>query len=396
VKAARTAKSRAVQKIVLAVKSVGTKQQQALALQAATCHPELQSIAKSAGYSAANTTSSAEFNLLQMEKMVRRAVATKTKEGRPNHDKASFVESIMTSISESPNTTQKPSSMRAQSSVLGLPWSTGRRLLKNAKAKRGLLSSMESGVEWSRRRKRKRWQKISQDVRDKVYAWIVDHEMVVESPIANDALLKLNLVTGEKERVPKLLLQIPVRELHNDLLKPVEEGGLLEARDNNGRALISDTALRSMMPEQLRRATERHKQMCGCEICITVRSLQQTLNAWRKRHINNLKNELHSILDPQCKQLAKTRLEEYQNHVLRPGNKSWHERPSDAVKEIQCPAIDGIGLPKWKCVLRRCDQCPAYRVPAEEKSALNDSPRIFFHSYLNTTKCSKHGDLKLI
>jgi hypothetical protein len=201
-------------------------------------------------------------------------------------------------------------------------------------------------------------------------------------------------VTGIKERVPKLLLQIPVRELHNDLLKPVEEGGLLEARDENGIALISDTALRSMMPEQLRRATERHKQMCGCEICITVQSLQQTLNAWRKHHIHKLKTELYSILDPQFKQMAMTRLEEYQNHVLQLGKKSWHKRPSDAVKEIQCPAIDGIGLPKWKCVLRHCESCPTYDVPSEEKSTLEDSPRISFHYYITTTKCSKHGDLK--
>jgi hypothetical protein len=218
--------------------------------------------------------------------------------------------------------------------------------------------------------------------------------MVIESLIANDALLKMDPVTGKKERVPKLLLQIPVRELHNNLLKPVEEGGLPEAHDDNGRALISDTALRSMMPEQLRRATERHKRMCGCEICIMVRSLQETLNAWRKHHINKLKTQLHSILDPQLKPIAINQLEEYQNHVLRFGNKSWHERPSDAVQEIQCPIIDGIGLPKWKCVLRRCDSCPTYDVPSEEESALEDSPQIFFHYYVNMTQCSKHGDLK--
>jgi hypothetical protein len=113
--------------------------------------------------------------------------------------------------------------------------------------------------------------------------------MVQESPIANDALLHPNPVTGKKERVPKLLLQIPICELHRNLLKLVEEGGLPEARDENGRALISDTALWSMMPEQLPRATERHKQMCGCEVCIMVRSLQLTLNAWQKPHINKLK-----------------------------------------------------------------------------------------------------------
>jgi hypothetical protein len=184
-----------------------------------------------------------------MEKMVRRAVFTKTKEGRPNDDKASFVESLLTSIVESPNTAIKPPSMRAQSSALGIPWSTGRRLLKNAKAKRILLKYIEIGVDWSQRRKRKLWRNVDQDVRDKLHAWIINHEMVIESPISNDILLKLNPVTGIKERVPKLLLQIPVRELHNDLVKPIEEGGLLKARDENVIALISHTALRSMMPE---------------------------------------------------------------------------------------------------------------------------------------------------
>jgi hypothetical protein len=71
-----------------------------------------------------------------------------------------------------------------------------------------------------------------------------------------------------------------------------------------------------------------------------------------------LKAELYSILDPQFKQMAITCLEEYQNRVLQFGNKSWQECPSDAVKEIQCSAMDGIGLPEWKCILRRCQSCP--------------------------------------
>jgi hypothetical protein len=60
-----------------------------------------------------------------------------------------------------------------------------------------------------------------------------------------------------------------------------------------------------------------------------------------------LKTELYSILEPHFKQMAVTCLEEYQNHILQSGNKSWHEHPSDAVKEIQCSAIDGMGLLKW-------------------------------------------------
>jgi hypothetical protein len=85
---------------------------------------------------------------------------------------------------------------------------------------------MESGDDWSQKRRRKQRSKVNQDIQDKLHAWIVDQEMIIKSPTLNDALLKLNPVTGIKERVPKLLLQIPVPpELHNNLLKPVEEGG---------------------------------------------------------------------------------------------------------------------------------------------------------------------------
>jgi hypothetical protein len=44
-----------------------------------------------------------------------------------------------------------------------------------------------------------------------------------------------------------------------------------------------------MMAEQLRRATER---------------VDVKYASWRKRHINKLKTQLHSILDPQLKPIA--------------------------------------------------------------------------------------------
>ena len=138
-------------------------EQQAVALQAAACHPGIQQIATAAGFTGEATVNSfigqataveqrSEFSGLQMEKMVRRAVATKEPKGRPNNDGASFVESLLTSIAESPDSslspqqTRKAPTMRAQALALGLPWTTGRTMLKNAKAKRGLLKRMEAGV----------------------------------------------------------------------------------------------------------------------------------------------------------------------------------------------------------------------------------------------------------
>jgi hypothetical protein len=55
--------------------------------------------------------------------------------------------------------------------------------------------------------------------------------VVVTSPIYNETILvKQEPGSSEKRRVPKLLLETPVWELHNLLVAPVEQGGLPEGR----------------------------------------------------------------------------------------------------------------------------------------------------------------------
>ena len=49
----------------------------------------------------------------------------------------------------------------------------------------------------------------------------------------------------------KLLLQIPVCELHNDLLSEDPNIGLKGTFDPNGNVLISDTGLRALLPLHL-------------------------------------------------------------------------------------------------------------------------------------------------
>jgi hypothetical protein len=58
---------------------------------------------------------------------------------------------------------------------------------------------------------------------------------------------------------------MPVRELHNDLLKD-PPAGLAEARDVNDKCVISITMLHSLLPLELKPATKRHKQMCNQHI----------------------------------------------------------------------------------------------------------------------------------
>ena len=48
---------------------------------------------------------------------------------------------------------------------------------------------------------------------------------------------------NEKRSVPKYYLQTPIRELHADMIKSAENGGLQEAKDETGAVIISKTML---------------------------------------------------------------------------------------------------------------------------------------------------------
>jgi len=169
-------------------------------------------------------------------------------------------------------------------------------------------------VPWSRVKQRKGFTKITAEIREKLNDWVLAaHLHVIQSPITNDTLLIDYRNTGVTTRVPKLLIEISIRDLHNDLLELPESGGLAEARDAEGKVIISDSVLRCLLPPQLWKMTDRHKQMCGCEICLSIIHLQQTLNRWRHRFSRKLKDEAASsflsrdqklALDLHCKQPA--------------------------------------------------------------------------------------------
>ena len=62
----------------------------------------------------------------------------------------------------------------------------------------------------------------------------------MQSPIANDCLkVKIDGHT-EPQLVQKLLLQVSVRELHNNLVIATKHGGLKEARYEDDNIIISD------------------------------------------------------------------------------------------------------------------------------------------------------------
>ena len=133
------------------------------------------------------------------------------------------------------------------------------------------------------------YQKVSNEIRKELHKWIFQHPHVICCPDKRDTLLIIDPdnVDGEKIRVAKWLLQIPLTELHQDLLSTGDQGFKL-CRNEYGDVIIPDTALRELMPKQIKPMSDRYKKMCCCTICITMKNHQSNLNKFRKTLVSYL------------------------------------------------------------------------------------------------------------
>ena len=91
----------------------------------------------------------------------------------------------------------------------------------------------------------------------------------------------------EPQLVPKLLLQVSVRALHNSLVNDPNDCGLKGASDEDDIIIISDSTLRSLFPPQSKQMSARYKIMCGCECCIYSKSIHSSFISWRDRYVKN-------------------------------------------------------------------------------------------------------------
>ena len=72
----------------------------------------------------------------------------------------------------------------------------------------------------------------------------------------------------EPQIVPNFLLLVSVREIHHSLVSDPNDGGIKDTRDEDGKIIISDSTLRSLLPPQLKQMSACYKIICGCECCI--------------------------------------------------------------------------------------------------------------------------------
>ena len=82
-------------------------------------------------------------------------------------------------------------------------------------------------------------------LREESFEWILYHTDAKPSCATSDVVTVLNPESKQKEVFPKMSMEISVGYLHNDMIKPSENSGLVSVVDSvTLKVLISDTTLR--------------------------------------------------------------------------------------------------------------------------------------------------------
>ena len=193
--------------------------------------------------------------------------------------------------------------------------------------------------------------------------WILNHPHVISSPIPRDTVLvKVPQPNGEivSERVGKLLLEISVRELHQDLMKPPPIGLSEVYCQSTNQCIISERHLRNILPPQLRPITFSQKQLCGYECCTVMKMVHTSLIKYRRKVIRS------SV--PQSN--GSTRRQNNVSHSIEEHITFLKENSivlstdlHDIIKTMSCTVSEDNGLMKWNCAMGRCIFYPNLQLP---------------------------------
>ena len=164
--------------------------------------------------------------------------------------------------------------------------------MKAVRHKRALLESTEDDKEtvYSQVLKSKGRTKVNPALEEKIDWFICGHPFIVLSPIKDDSVLVPDPVDPTKKvKKNKLLLQVSVRELYNNILKEVPECTV------DGNILVSDWKLRKLLPPEVRRMSNYCKTMCACTVCVQMKLHQSTYNRFKGKLLKQLKEEVDSL-----------------------------------------------------------------------------------------------------
>jgi hypothetical protein len=154
--------------------------------------------------------------------------------------------------------------------------------------------------------------------------------------------------------------------------------------------IISDTMFRLCIPDEVKRASARHKETCGCVTCISMYGQLTSLNAFRKLRLRQMRTEIEHETDSDKKKSKKDFYDQYYQDVMLPDGTARHATTRDAMCSILCKPVGDTTMHRLKCVCSHCAACPVFKIPKAERRDDTDGPYIPFHAFKPVTRCSRH------
>ena len=132
---------------------------------------------------------------------------------------------------------------------------------------------------------------------------------------------------------------------------PPKEEGLKEAWYKENNIIISDSALLTIPPPQLKNMSACYKVMGGCECWISAKIRKYSLLTWRYHHLKQLKDRFCNAQNRQYVEIESCIFKIYKNSV-RPHSCHIHNTASDMDMATMCPYnfLHHV-LTHWNCVL---------------------------------------------
>ena len=206
-----------------------------------------------------------------------------------------------------------------------------------------------------------------------------------------DTLLIADVDTKVNLRVPTLLLECSMQQLHNEIIASPYDGGLVGAGYyKTNYVIISDTMIRSLAPPKLRPMKDNKKLMCGCAIWNTSKYMKEYLNVWRQKQLKSMKDKAENSRGRRKDEWTQA-YKSYADYVF-PEKQTLHPRWENAADSVLCtPTNDECKYPNWKFVLHKCNVCSSIALPGVEMDSSNRAPMITFNTYMTQFTCLHHG-----
>ena len=175
-------------------------------------------------------------------------------------------------------------------------------------------------------------------------------------------------------------MEIYARYIHNDMIKPSDDGQLESIVDSvKNKFLIIDTTLRSCILPQVYKMNPRLHHICGCDICMIPKYINIYLNRFRTNIVTYLQDKYVGIQTYNSSYSTKS--DSYYKQKVFPDGECLHATIKDVSQCISCTPINPNNSIQMNCDLGFCDKFPKYIIPDKQFYYGPDSLLILFSVY---------------